>query len=76
MDVKQSQPVRETGTVSWFAASTCHGTVTRDKGGEISVNYSSFREKDSLFLVKGCRVEFTVVQTAQGTQSYDLILID
>ncbi len=69
-------PVRETGTIKWFDVNKCHGAVTRDQGGDISVNYSSFREKDNLFLVKGCRVEFTVVQTAQDIQAHDMISID
>ena len=69
-------PVRETGTVMWFDASKCYGLITRDKGGDIFVSYSSFREEGCCLLVKGGRVEFVVVQTEQDLKAEDLIVIE
>jgi CspA family cold shock protein len=69
-------PVRETGTVMWFDASKCYGLISRDKGGDILVGYSSFREEGSCLLVKGSRVEFVVVQAEQDLKTEDLIVIE
>ena len=67
---------RETGTIKWFDASKCFGFITRDQGGDIFVSHSSFRDKDSCFLVIGSRVEFTAVDTAHGLRAQDLIVIN
>ncbi len=74
--LKASMAVRETGTVRWFDASKCYGLITRDKGGDILVSYSSFREEGSCLLVKGSRVEFVVVQAEQDLKTEDLIVIE
>ncbi len=74
--LKANMPVRETGKVMWFDVSKCYGLITRDKGGDILVSYSSFRDEGACFLIKGCQVQFIVVDTSGGLQVKDLVLID
>ncbi len=74
--LKANMPVRETGTVMWFDASQCYGLITRDKGGDVFVSYSSFREEGSCLLVKGSRVEFVVPPAEQDLKTEDLIVIE
>jgi CspA family cold shock protein len=66
---------RETGTVKWFNTTKGYGFITRDRGGDIFVHYSSIRGRGYRSLEEGSRVEFTVVKGKKGHQAQDVIIL-
>jgi CspA family cold shock protein len=66
---------RETGTVKWFNNSKGYGFITRDKGEDVFVHYSSISGNGYRSLEEGNRVEFTVVQGKKGLQAEDVTIL-
>jgi CspA family cold shock protein len=67
----------ETGIVKWFDNIKGYGFITRDKGGEIFVHYSSIRcEESECSIEEGNRVKFTIIQGPKGAQAQDVIVLN
>lgn len=66
---------RETGTVKWFNSTKGYGFVTRDKGGDVFVHYSSVAGDGYRTLEEGQKVEFTVVDGQKGPQAHELTVV-
>lgn len=66
---------RETGTVKWFNSSKGYGFITRDRGGDIFVHYSSIHGEGYRSLEEGQKVEFIVVDGQKGPQAQAVELV-
>lgn len=66
---------RETGTVKWFNSTKGYGFVTRDKGGDVFVHYSSVSGDGYRTLEEGQKVEFTVVDGQKGPQAHEVSVV-
>ncbi len=66
---------RETGTVKWFNSTKGYGFITRDKGEDLFVHYSSIRGKGYRMLTEGQQVEFTVANGNKGPQAHDVLVL-
>lgn len=66
---------RETGTVKWFNSTKGYGFVTRDKGGDVFVHYSSVTGDGYRTLEEGQKVEFTVVDGQKGPQAHEVSVV-
>jgi CspA family cold shock protein len=66
---------RETGTVKWFNSTKGFGFVTRDKGGDVFVHFSSLQGDGYRTLEDGQKVEFTVVDGQKGPQAHEVVVV-
>jgi len=66
---------RETGTVKWFNSTKGFGFVTRDKGGDVFVHFSSVQGDGYRTLEEGQKVEFTVVDGQKGPQAHEVSVV-
>ncbi len=66
---------RETGTVKWFNSTKGYGFVTRDKGGDVFVHFSSVQGDGYRTLEEGQKVEFTVVDGQKGPQAHEVAVV-
>jgi len=67
---------QETGTVKWFNINKGYGFITRERGGEIFVHYSSIlcEESEECHLEEGNRVTFIVVEGPKGPQAQEVVV--
>ncbi len=63
---------KETGTVKWFNDAKGYGFITRDKGGDVFVHFSSVVGEGFRTLYEGQRVEFNVEQSEKGLRAADV----
>ncbi len=66
---------RETGTVKWFNSTKGYGFVTRDKGGDVFVHFSSLQGDGYRTLEEGQKVEFSVVDGQKGPQAQEVTVV-
>lgn len=66
---------RETGTVKWFNSTKGYGFVTRDKGGDVFVHFSSVQGDGYRTLEEGQKVEFSVVDGQKGPQAHEVTVV-
>lgn len=66
---------RETGTVKWFNSTKGYGFVTRDKGGDVFVHFSSLQGDGYRTLEEGQKVEFSVVDGQKGPQAHEVTVV-
>lgn len=66
---------RETGTVKWFNSTKGYGFVTRDKGGDVFVHFSSVVGEGYRTLEEGQKVEFSVVDGEKGPQAHEVSVV-
>lgn len=66
---------RETGTVKWFNSTKGYGFVTRDKGGDVFVHFSSVQGDGYRTLEEGQKVEFTVIDGQKGPQAHEVSVV-
>lgn len=59
----------ETGTVKWFDAAKGYGFITRNKGKDVFVHFSSIIGDGYKSLAEGDTVEFEVEQGQKGLQA-------
>jgi cold shock protein len=66
---------RETGTVKWFNSTKGYGFVTRDKGGDVFVHFSSVVGEGYRTLEEGQKVEFSVIDGEKGPQAHEVSVV-
>jgi CspA family cold shock protein len=67
---------RERGTVQWFNEAEGYGYIQRERGGKVLVHYSEIRGAGLRSLIKGQRVEFSVVEGITGLQAENVSVVD
>lgn len=66
---------KETGTVKWFNSSKGFGFVTREKGGDVFVHYSSIMNDGYKTLEEGQKVQFEVAEGPKGLQAQNVSVV-
>ncbi len=66
---------KETGTVKWFNSSKGFGFVTREKGGDVFVHYSSISNEGYKTLEEGQKVQFEVAEGPKGLQAQNVSVV-
>jgi CspA family cold shock protein len=66
---KETQSVREQGTVKWFNASKGYGFITRQSGEDVFVHFSAIQAEGYKTLSEGQAVEFEVRKGPKGLQA-------
>jgi CspA family cold shock protein len=68
--------MRLSGKVKWFDNKLGYGFIKQDSGEEIFVHYSKIRGEGYKSLKEGQKVEFEVIQSAEGrTQAGDVEIV-
>jgi CspA family cold shock protein len=66
---------RERGTVKWFNNGKGFGFITRERGGDVFVNYRAIVGDGYRSLAEGMVVEFTVTQGEKGPQAEEVTIV-
>ncbi len=67
---------REIGIVKWYDKVEGYGFIARKQGEDIYVHYSAIICEDgNCLLNEGDPVEFTIVQSKNGPQAQDVVIL-
>ncbi|MCF8305209.1 MAG: cold-shock protein [Ignavibacteriales bacterium] len=66
---------RESGSVKWFNQTKGFGFITRERGGDVFVHYTSIVGDGFKSLNEGQKVEFVVVEGNKGPQAKEVSVV-
>jgi CspA family cold shock protein len=66
---KETQHMKETGTVKWFNAAKGFGFIQRESGEDVFVHFSAIESSGYRSLDEGSKVSFVVTRGPKGLQA-------